>query len=170
LKFFSGFQFKNEEKLFEEFLKDSPFTVAGFSYGSILAFQHTVQSKERVDTLQLFSPAFFQESGEKFIRTQLFHFKKGREAYIENFQKNSFFPKEMPENIERKDDGEKELEELLRYVWREDELQKVVDRGVKIEVFLGSEDRVVDSQKAREFFLQFATVCFLKGRGHSLQS
>lgn len=35
-----------------------------------------------------------------------------------------------------------ELEKLFFYQWSEEKLQKVVDRGTKIEVYLGSEDKI----------------------------
>jgi len=54
--FFSGFMFKNEKKCFKEFLKDSQFTVSGFSLGAILAFEYVLANpNKRIDILQLFS-------------------------------------------------------------------------------------------------------------------
>ena len=63
MQFFSGFSLQNDEKFFREFIQESDFCVCGFSYGAIKAFEYTQQLLEegkRVDTLQLFSPAFFK--------------------------------------------------------------------------------------------------------------
>ena len=168
MRFFSGFSFKDEEYLFEKNLNRSEFTVTGFSYGSILAFEYVLDSEKRVDTLQLFSPAFFQESSEAFIRMQLLYFKKDRKKYVKTFIKNSFFPKDVPENIEIKKDNYSDLEKLLRFQWKKEDIQKVLDKGVKIEVFLGEKDRIIDSTKAFNFFKQFGEVCLIKDTGHSL--
>lgn len=60
MRYFSGFCFQNEEALFEPYLIKSDFTVAGFSYGAIKAMEYAFTCKTRIDTLQLFSPAFFK--------------------------------------------------------------------------------------------------------------
>nr|WP_275856258.1 hypothetical protein [Sulfurimonas sp. MAG313] len=65
MKFYSGFSLSNDEILFKDYLKYSDYTVAGFSYGAIKAFEMALTSKTRIDTLQLFSPAFFQEKKRK---------------------------------------------------------------------------------------------------------
>ena len=75
-KYFSGFCFFEESELFEEYLIKNDFTFYGFSYGAIKAFEEALNSQKRVDTLQLFSPAFFQNYDDKFKRTQLMYFKK----------------------------------------------------------------------------------------------
>ena len=61
-----------------------------------------------------------------------------------------------------------QLEELLTYEWDEEKLQALVDKGVKIEVFLGQEDKIIDSKKANDFFVKFATVYYIKEKGHIL--
>lgn len=47
-------------------------------------------------------------------------------------------------------------------------LQKLLDKGIKIEVYLGGVDKIIDSSKAREFFKNFATVYYIKEKGHLL--
>jgi len=47
-------------------------------------------------------------------------------------------------------------------------LQKLIDNGTKIEVFLGGVDKIIDAQKAKEFFKDFATVYYIKEKGHLL--
>ena len=61
-----------------------------------------------------------------------------------------------------------ELEELLNYQWSEEKLQRLVDKGTIIEVYLGKVDKIIDSQKAKEFFRNFATVYYIKEKGHLL--
>ena len=65
-KYFSGFCFENESEIFDEYLEINDFTVSGFSYGAIKAFEEVLASNKRVDKLQLFSPAFFQSFDKKF--------------------------------------------------------------------------------------------------------
>ncbi|EJF07830.1 hypothetical protein ThvES_00000160 [Thiovulum sp. ES] len=167
MQFFSGFQLQNEHKYFGEFLKESEFTVAGFSYGAIKALKYVLETEKRIDRLQLFSPAFFQNKSEKFIRLQLISFRKNSELYSQNFFKNIFYPNEILE-VEKVDGKIEELEELLTFKWSDEVLENIKNRGTEIEVFLGGEDKIIDSQEAREFFSQFGKVCFLKNRGHFL--
>ncbi|WP_238593468.1 hypothetical protein [Sulfurospirillum diekertiae] len=79
MKFFSGFCLANEQELFSSYLNQSDFTVAGFSYGAIKAFEYTLTCKERIDTLQLFSPAFFEDKDAKFKKLQTLSFSKNSE-------------------------------------------------------------------------------------------
>jgi hypothetical protein len=43
-----------------------------------------------------------------------------------------------------------------------------MDKGTKIEIFLGGVDKIIDSSKAKEFFKDFATVYYIKEKGHLL--
>ena len=45
----------------------------------------------------------------------------------------------------------------------------MVKRGVKIEVFVGSEDKIVDAKSVAEYFKEFAQIYFIKGVGHLLR-
>lgn len=168
-RYFSGFCFTNESELFDEYLESNDFTVCGFSYGAIKAFEEVLNSDLRVNKLQLFSPAFFQTFDEKFKRMQLMYFKKDANSYCENFLKNVLFPKENFDISKYFKIGTtEELEELLNYQWNEEKLQKVLDKGTRIEVFLGAKDKIIDSSKAKEFFVNFATVYYIKEKGHLL--
>ena len=60
MKYFNGFSLNGEKELFKEYLIDSEFSVAGFSYGAIEAFEYVYNGKDRVDRLILLSPAFFK--------------------------------------------------------------------------------------------------------------
>ena len=62
-----------------------------------------------------------------------------------------------------------ELEELLKYKWCNEKLNELLKKGVKIEVFLGEKDEIIDPLKAVEFFKEFATVYYIKKLGHILK-
>lgn len=65
--YYSGFSLKNEKKIFGEYIKENDFTISGFSYGAIKAFEDVLKSDERVDLLQLFSPAFFKRKVKNLL-------------------------------------------------------------------------------------------------------
>ena len=166
--YFSGFCFVNESELFSEYLESNDFTVCGFSYGSIKAFEEALNSNLRVDKLQLFSPAFFQNFDDKFKRTQLMYFKKDSNSYGQSFLQNVISPKQIDISKYFKLGTIEELEELLYYEWKEEKVQKLLDKGTKIEVYLGEVDKIIDDSKAKEFFKNFATVYYIKQKGHLL--
>lgn len=166
--YFSGFCLENEACLFDEYRQINDFTVSGFSYGAIKAFEEVLNSDERVDTLQLFSPAFFQTQDKKFKRMQLMFFKKDAQAYCDNFLENIAYPSSLDTNKYFNLGTYDELEELLTYEWSEEKLQSLVNKGVKIEVFLGEKDKIIDSKKANDFFVNYATVYYIKEKGHIL--
>ncbi|QKF73230.1 hypothetical protein AFAEC_1063 [Aliarcobacter faecis] len=166
--FFSGFCFSNECELFLDYLEKNDFTISGFSYGAIKAIQKALKSETRVDKLQLFSPAFFQTKDEKFKKMQLMFFKKDEEQYIKNFLGNVKSPiyKDIDKYFQK--GNIEELKELLEFVWSKDDLKKLNSKGVKIEVFLGAKDLIIDSNEAKDFFKDFATVYYFKDKGHLL--
>ncbi|HJE02680.1 hypothetical protein AAX26_01206 [Aliarcobacter thereius] len=166
--FFSGFCFINESELFEEYIEKGEFVVSGFSYGAIKAFLEVRNSKKRVDKLQLFSPAFFQNKDEKFKRMQVMFFKKDEESYIKTFLKN--VKANSSKDIEKffKKGNYEELEELINFKWSKEDLEELLGKGLKIEVFLGQNDKIIDSLEAKEFFKDFATVYYFKDKGHIL--
>lgn len=122
--YFSGFCFFEESELFEEYLINNDFTFCGFSYGAIKAFEEALNSTKRVDKLQLFSPAFFQNFDDKFKRTQLMYFKKDANAYCESFLKNVIFPTNLDISKYFKLGTIEQLEELLYYEWSEEKTSK----------------------------------------------
>lgn len=170
MSFYSGFSLSRDKKLFEPYLKVSEYTVAGFSYGAIRAFEEALKSSRRIDTLQLFSPAFFQDKGEKFKRMQMIYFLKEKEAYLENFLSACFCPASLDENIRVEQGSEEQLRELLYYEWKTDKLRALRERGVEIELYLGSDDKIIDSKKAKAFFLPYATTYIINHAGHTLQT
>ena len=172
MQFYSGFSLKNEAHFFDTFIHKSDYTIAGFSYGAIPALNATlnaVNASKRVDRLQLFSPAFFQTKGEKFKRLQTMAYKKNKQAYMSQFIDSCFSPYQK-KNIEQIETTVEELHELLYYEWSLDELNKIEQSGVKIEVYLGGKDKIIDSQSAKEFFLENTTVTYIKDANHFLQT
>jgi len=168
-QYFSGFSLQNEEELFCEYLIQSELCVAGFSYGAQKAFEYVYESKERIDRLILLSPAFFQTQKPSFIRTQLRYFEAGQEAYVKQFLANVTYPSNPDLSSYLKVGTKEELEALLTYVWDKKKIQKVLDRGTTIEVFLGKDDKIIDAQATFDFFAPLATTYLMKSAGHVLR-
>jgi surfactin synthase thioesterase subunit len=170
MKFFSGFSLQQEEHFFLPFIKRSDFTICGFSYGAIQAFQaaqESLVSGKRVDTLQLFSPAFFETTSDKFKRLQMLSYTKERSRYMQNFIDACFAPYSKKEVAFRKTTKD-ELHELLTYKWSRADLNALQKQGVNIEVYLGGNDKIIDVNAARAFFLDVATVTYIKEGNHFL--
>ncbi|MFK5976510.1 MAG: pimelyl-ACP methyl ester esterase BioV [Sulfurovum sp.] len=167
--YFSGFSLANEEELFSSYYSDNNNTVVGFSYGGQRAFEYLYHSKIRIDRLILISPAFFQSKKPSYIRTQLRYFETNQEAYINQFLSNSIYPSNEDISPFLSNGTKEQLRELLEYKWDREKLQEVVDRGVTIEVFLGQEDKIINSQEVLEFFTPYATIYQIKGVGHILR-
>jgi hypothetical protein len=168
--YFSGFCLENEKELFKEYMIENDYTINGFSYGAIKAFEFALASSAmdiRVDLIQLFSPSFFNDKDEKYKRMQLIYFKKDSQIYCDNFLKNSGFNKAQSKKYFVNGKYE-ELNELLNYQWNQKKLQMLVDNGTKVEIYLGEKDKIIDSQKALEFFVDFSEVYFIKNKGHIL--
>lgn len=168
MHYFSGFCFEGEKRIFSHLpLVQNAFSLTGFSYGAIKAFKHALQAVregKRIQTLNLLSPAFFQTQSPAFLKMQLLGFRKDTQAYIQNFltlcgNKNAKFFKQG--SLE-------ELEELLYFKWKEEELAELVNHGVQINVFLGGEDKIIPSAEAKEFFLPYCVVYFYKDFNHCL--
>ena len=168
MRFYSGFCLRNESGYFADWLKTGAYSVAGFSYGAIRALQHALQTPTRLDTLQLFSPAFFCNRPESFRRLQLKGYRRDGVAYRARFIENCFAPY-PPGEVEVADDGEAALQTLLTYDWPEFELRTLHARGTAIEVYLGGRDAVIDADAAREYFTPYATVFYFKDANHFLQ-
>ncbi len=169
MKFFSGFCLANEQELFSPYLNQSDFTVAGFSYGAIKAFEYTFTCKERIDTLQLFSPAFFQDKDAKFKKLQTLSFSKNSDLYTQNFMQNCVYPSAFDMQPFLKQGRLEELNELLHYTWNEEHLRALKERGVNIEVYVGECDTIINSISVKDFFVPYASVYYLKRVGHILK-
>lgn len=171
MHFYSGFSLKNDSAFFKEYTNFSNYSVCGFSYGAIKAFEFVkeqLELKKRLDTLMLFSPAFFQTKDDKFKKVQLMAYRKSRDLYLSEFLKSCFLPYPK-KSVELQESSVKELEELLYFRWDIEELKAIAKKGVKIEVYLGGEDKIIDVEAAEKFFLEVATVTYIKNANHFLQ-
>ena len=168
MRYFSGFSLTNERHVFDAWLNKSDFTVAGFSYGAIKAFEHALNSNERIDTLQLFSPAFYHGTTAGFKRLQLRGFKRDAAAYLTQFLERCFSPYPS-QRIETTKEDPDDLEKLLYFEWSDAGLRTLAQRGTRIEVYLGEKDAVIDADAARRFFNAFAVTYYFKNANHFLQ-
>jgi len=167
--YFNGFSLQDEEEHFSDYLLQSDLCVAGFSYGAQQAFEYVYNSKERIDRLILLSPAFFQTQKTSFTRRQLRYFEAGQEAYVKQFLENVSYPSDFDLYANLKVGSKEELEALLTYVWNEDKIKEILERGTTIEIFLGEKDKIIDSRKAFDFFVPQVTTYYIKDVGHLLR-
>jgi len=170
MTFFSGFSLQNEQHFFSDYIDESEYSVCGFSYGSLHALRYVLdilKNSKRVDTLQLFSPIFFQTKSQKFKKLQLMAFKKDDRVYIKQFSGACFAPY-APRELEFNENTLEDLEELLAYVWSDADFKLLEKSGVKVEVYLGSGDKIIDVVNAREYFLKHSTVTYIKDANHFL--
>lgn len=168
MTFYSGFSLLNDQRFFEAYLRESDYTVAGFSYGAIKAARHAANATSRIDTLQLFSPAFFQTAKSSFKRLQLASFMSDPVNYRERFVHGCFAPCEV-QPLDFKMGTIDELEDVLNFVWEDHLLEKILEKGIHIEVYLGMKDHIIDAVGARAFFLSYATVTSMPRANHFLQ-
>jgi len=169
MKYFHGFSLQNEEHFFDSYIDNNDYTVAGFSYGAQQALEYTYVSKERIDKLILLSPAFFQTHKKSFIRTQLRYFEADKESYIDQFLSNVSYPSTVNLSTCLKAGTQDELSALLNFIWDENKIQEIKDRGTIIEVFIAQEDKILDAQETISFFKKNCTVYSIKKSGHLLQ-
>lgn len=169
MKYFNGFSLHGEETFFNDYLIPSDLCVAGFSYGAQQAFEYVYNTTQRVDRLILLSPAFFQTQKPSFSRMQLRYFQNGQEAYVKQFLTNVASPSPLDLTTYLSTGTQEELEALLTYSWDSEKIKEVLKRGTTIEVFLGSEDKIIDADAAFEFFSEETVTYFIKGAGHLLR-
>lgn len=168
MTFYSGFSLTNDKHFFDAYILDSDYTVCGFSYGAIKAAIYAVNTSSRIDTLQLFSPAFFQTTKSSFQRLQLASFFSDPEIYCKRFIHGCFAPGKM-QDVDVNMGTIEELNELLKFVWDELLLQKILDKGIRIEVYLGMKDHIITAAAARDFFSTYAAVTSIQNANHFLQ-
>ena len=168
MKYFNGFSLQKEEKLFDAYLTKGLYTVAGFSYGAQQALEYAYTSAHRIDKLILLSPAFFQTQKASFIRAQLRYFEAGKQAYVKQFLLNVAYPSNFTLDTYVDIDTKEALSTLLNYVWDKKKIETLIQRGISIEVFIGTEDKIIASQEALAFFSEFCTTYSMKHCGHLL--
>lgn len=172
MSYFSGFGFEGEEPLFEEFVQKGRYNLSGFSYGAQKALEHALSSLERLQILQLFSPAFFQTQSAAFKKAQRLAFIKDASLYHERFLSQSVEEGDV-EKIRPYFRGGtlEELEALLAYEWKREKFEALLERGVRVEVYLGERDGIINAKEALEFFQTLpVTIFWLKNRHHFLFS
>ncbi|MEA1918082.1 MAG: pimelyl-ACP methyl ester esterase BioV [Campylobacterota bacterium] len=168
MKYFSGFTCRDEQYLFEEFIDKSEFSICGFSYGAQKALNKALNSTSRVDKLQLFSPAIFQNRSEKFKKLQLKLYNANSALYVQNFRINSYSPQPYDEDILLSAHNEDELRELLYYEYSKNDLQELERRGVDIEVYYSCSDKITTCKDVKDIFLDYATLYEIKSANHFL--
>lgn len=166
--YFNGFSLNGEESLFSEYTLEGELCVVGFSYGAQKAFEYVYTSTKRIDRLILLSPAFFQTQKSSFVRTQLRYFESGKEDYVKQFLANVTYPSNINLTQYLHIGTKEELEALLTYTWDKNKIQKVLNKGVTIEVFLGANDKIIDAKEALAFFSGLTTTYYHKNAGHIL--
>ena len=167
--FYSGFSLKNESFLFDAYRSGRPFSLAGFSYGAILAFEEALSGNRRVDLLQLFSPAFFQDQSTGFKRLQLKSYRTWPEAYMATFLANCAKPSDFSLEPYAVSGTLQQLESLLQYTWTREKVEHLLGMGTHIEVHLGEADAIINAKAAAEFFKPLVTLYRYKGKGHILK-
>ena len=169
--YFSGFCLRDESELFADWLIESDYAVAGFSLGAIRALEYTLRSEKRIDRLLLFSPAFFQTKPERFIGLQLGAWERDPSAYRESFFRNCAAPSSFDLTPYAAEGSREELEFLLGYRWKAEQLRKIRERGTVIEVFAGEKDRIIDAEGAMAFFAPEVDALYrFRHGGHILRS
>ena len=168
MRYFNGFSLRGEEGFFSPWLTENELCVAGFSYGAQQALEYVYASTERIDRLILFSPAFFQTQRSSFIRTQLRYFEADETAYMTQFLQNAAYPSTVDLEPYLQTGNKEELESLLSYRWEKEKIEKIRQKGTVIEVFLGSDDKIIDAEKTFAFFSKITTCYRLNGAGHLL--
>ncbi len=170
MRFFSGFGFVNESVLFEEWLLKGAYDVSGFSMGAIKAIEYAyneVLQQRRINSLLLFSPCMLAHKGLAFKRLQLSSFQKDPQNYMDNFYQVVGLNARL-EHFKKRGSLE-ELEFLLNYKYSDHTIRLLLEKGVKIEVFVGLEDKITDIQALLEFFTPLVQVWQFKGHNHLLQ-
>ncbi len=172
MKFFSGFCLRNESALFDEILepwRENRYTVAGFSKGAIEAVEYALLSNSRIDRVLLLSPAWFVDKTESYKMKQLETYRKNPAAYRRAFFKNALFPSKVDVEPYMVEDDVWVLRKLLFYRWPEEILRRLHGRGIVLETYLGAKDRIVEANKAHEFFRRFGESWLFKEWGHFLR-
>ena len=179
MKFFGGFGFKDEVRIFEPLLRDlgyfgaNPYNICGFSYGAQKAVRLALESLEsgkRVNRILLLSPAFFNDKDLAFKDAQIRAFAKNPALYMKAFYKNIGLQK-IDERYLREVDSldSRILEQCLRYEFKDAEMGLLKSCGVEIVAILGSADKIINAEATNAFFVQYGIVYLIKGANHLLR-
>lgn len=176
MKYFSGFCFENEYHLFKDIAKlevNNDYLVCGFSFGAIGAFEYALKCDKRIDKLILISPAFFNDKNLKFKELQTIGFDMDMDKYIDTFLQNIQKPysnEQIYQYVKKpnKENGMEQLKEMLYYNWDNEKLNILKEKGIMIEVYFGSLDRIVATKKAKDFFMPYCDVYMINDVNHIL--
>jgi hypothetical protein len=161
--FFSGFCLHGEKELFENFLEETPFTWAGFSFGAQQLWEKLRHwSGGRIQKIILLSPAYFGSKPEKWVQLNLAGFQRNREKYIRNFLQKGGLPdwKYLDPTCTYS-----QLEKGLNFQW---EPIPPILKKVECHIYLGEADKIVDLEGAYSFFKKVGIVHLLKHHTHFL--
>ncbi|WP_305878162.1 hypothetical protein, partial [Helicobacter pylori] len=113
------------------------------------------------------SPCMLAHKSLAFKRLQLSSFQKDPQSYIDNFYKEVGLSAQL-ERFKKMGSLE-ELEFLLNYKYSDSIIRFLLEKGVKVEVFIGLKDRITDIQALLEFFMPLVQVWQFKDCNHLLQ-
>ncbi len=168
-RYFSGFSLQNEQEIFKSYIPKDTLCVVGFSLGAIDALEYTLNSTYRIDRLVLISPAFFNDKSTSFKRAQLRYFATRPMEYMDQFYQNLYTQTNTVEAYHKAKGNKNDLERLLGYTWQVDKIEALIARGVVVEIFIGEDDKIVDSKKSLEFFTNSGAIVYhIKQAGHIL--
>ena len=178
MHYFSGFCLHGEQSLFNAYLSNSQFEVAGFNIGAIRALAYTLNRIHqtpllRIDKLTLLSPAFFQHQKEAFKQSQLKVFSGNQTTYKDQFFRQICFPQTYVTDNHAltsfitKGDIE-DLRTMLYYKWQPFHLEQLIKAGIYIKVIIGTQDQFINTEAIKDFFFDYADIYELKYSGHLL--
>ncbi|TSA87024.1 pimelyl-ACP methyl ester esterase BioV [Helicobacter mehlei] len=175
-RYFSGFGFQREEWLFESILKPCGlYDVAGFSYGAICALEYAceqVKQNKRIQRLVLIAPCMLAHKSQAFKNLQLKAYQQNPHAYMQAFFEKigwSALLAQDPSLARYTHLGSlQDLQILLNYHYAPEKLEFLCARGVRLEVFIGLEDAIMDAKALCVFFRNYGCVWQFKGANHLL--
>ncbi|RDU62438.1 pimelyl-ACP methyl ester esterase BioV [Helicobacter sp. MIT 14-3879] len=169
MRFFSGFGFENDYEIFSDILEKykGNYNIAGFSYGAQNALEFSLKNNTRINRLILLSPAFFNDIDDWFIHKQLGLFAKNSKVYMKYFLKNIGFENKFINYLKTPD--AKDLKLLLKYRFNSNSMYFLKSRGIKFDIYIGSNDKIINVNNACEFFARFGIVYLLKNANHLLK-
>lgn len=168
VKYFSGFCLHEEVSLFSEFIPQDEACIVGFSYGAIGATKFAQTTSNFFKKLILLSPAFYCHTTDEFKVQQLQNFVENPELYALKLLKKTGFDESYRSKFGVIGTSD-ELKELLYFDWGAQKFDDLLKKNIKIEVFIGGQDRVVDPNASMNFFKNFSTVYCMKNKNHFLR-
>lgn len=171
MKYFGDFCFSDDVALFSHIINSynlvGEYNIFGFGCGAQKAVSYALESKKRIERLVLFSPMFLNDKSMDFKRQQILFFSKNTTLYMKLFLENIGFTKELESYLQSP--RVEDLKAGLEYQFSLDILDRIISKGILINVFFGWRDSIVDIDSASAFFAKNAIVYLLKERNHLLR-